>query len=95
VPLPAQKLELRSVRASRRLRGLVVELQTDRGTMSGLEVDLYRGRRRVAHHSLASVAVTERRVVLRVRGREPARGRYRLVVRRGRTILAQRGVTVA
>jgi hypothetical protein len=93
-PLPPQKLELRSVRVSRRLRGLVVELQTDRGTMSGLELDLYRGRRRVAHRSLASVAVTEHRVVLRVRGREPARGRYTLVVRQGHKTLVRRAVNV-
>jgi phospholipase C len=94
VPLPPQKLELRSVRVNRRLRGLAVELQTNRGTISGLEVDLYRGRRRVAHHSLASVAVTEHRVVLRVRGREPARGRYTLVVRQGRKALVRRALTV-
>lgn len=93
-PLPPQKLELRSVRISRRLRGLVVELQTDRGTMSGLELDLYRGRRRVAHHSLALVAVTEHRVVLRVRGREPAHGRYTLVVRQGHKTLVRRAVSV-
>ena len=94
VPLPPQRLTLRSVSVSRRLRGLVVELQTDRGTISGLELDLYRGRRRVAHHSLASVAVTERQVVLRVRGREPARGRYTVVVRQGRKTLVRRAVSV-
>jgi len=93
-PIPPQHLELRTVGVKRGLRGLVVELRTDRGTMSGLEVDLYRGRRRVAQHSLASVAVTEHRVVLRVRGREPARGRYTVVVRQGRRILARRAVTV-
>ncbi len=41
-PLPAQRLSVRSVRINRRLRGLVVELETDRGTMIGLEAGLSR-----------------------------------------------------
>ncbi len=70
-------------------RGLVVELQTDRGTMTGLEVELFQGRHRVAHQFVASVGYPEHRVIVRVRGRAPKTGHYTLVVRQGsRTLVA-------
>ena len=73
---------------------MVVELQTNLGTMTGLEVELLHDRRRVAHQSVARVSAIERRVVVRVRGREPVRGRYTLVVRQGAKTLIRRAVTV-
>jgi hypothetical protein len=94
-PLPPQRLEVRSVRVNRRLRGLVVELEADRGTISGLEVDLYKGRRKVARQAVAGVATSQHRVILRAHGRAPKRGRYTLVVRQGPRTLARRAVTVA
>jgi phospholipase C len=92
-PLPPQKLEVRSARVNRQLRGLVVELQADRGTISGLVVDLYRGRRLVAHEAVNGVATSEHRVVLRVRGRAPRAGDYTLIVRQGRRTLVRRTVS--
>jgi phospholipase C len=93
-PLPAQRLQIRSAHVNRRLRGLVVQLEADRGTISGLEVDLYRGGRRVARQAVAGVATSQHRVILRVHGRTPRRGRYTLVVRHGAKTLARRTVTV-
>jgi hypothetical protein len=93
-PLPPQRLSIRSARVNRRLRGLVVELEVDRGTITGVEVDLFKGRRRVARQAVAGVATSEHRVILRVHGRAPKRGRYTLVVRQGTRTLARRPVTV-
>jgi phospholipase C len=94
-PIPAQKLSIRSARVNRRLRGLAVELEVDRGTLRGLDVALFRGRRRVAHHFVADVGISQHRVVLRVRGRAPRRGRYTLVVRQGSNTLARRSMIVS
>jgi phospholipase C len=93
-PIPAQTLRIRSARVNRRLRGLVVELEVDRGTLRGLDVALYEGRRRVAHHFVANVGTAEHRVVLRLHGRAPKRGRYSVVVRLGAVTMARRAVGV-
>jgi phospholipase C len=93
-PLPPQRLSIRSARVNRRLRGLVVELEVDRGTITGVEVDLFKGRRRVARQAVAGVATSEHRVILRAHGRAPKRGRYTLVARQGTRTLARRSVTV-
>ncbi len=94
VPIPPQKLEIRSARVNRRLRGLVVELEVDRGTVRGIDVALYKGRRRVAHHFVADVGASQHPVVLRVHGRAPRRGTYSLVVRQGAVTMARRAVVV-
>jgi phospholipase C len=93
-PLPPQKLEVRSALVSKRLRGLVVELEVDRGALRGLDVGLFSGRRRVAHRFVAAVGGSQHRVILRVHGHAPRRGHYTLVVRRGRNTLARRPITV-
>jgi phospholipase C len=93
-PIPAQQLKILSARVNKRLRGLVSILEVDRGTLRGLEVGLYRGRRRVAHHFVADVGTSRHRVVLRVRGRAPRRGRYELVVRQGSKTLARRQIAL-
>jgi phospholipase C len=93
-PIPAQKLSIRSARVNRRLRGLVVELEVDRGTVRGLDVALYRSRRCVAHHFVADVGTSQHRVVLRAQGRPPRRGRYTVLVRQRHRTLARRAVTI-
>jgi hypothetical protein len=59
----------------------VVELRASHGTLTDIEIDLFRGRRRVAHHHLKRLAHAERKIVLRVHGKAPKSGRYQLVVR--------------
>jgi hypothetical protein len=76
------------------MRGLVVELEVDRGTLRGLDVELFRGRRRVAHHFVVDVGTSRHRVVLRVHGQAPRRGRYTLVVRQGGRTLVSRAIAV-
>jgi phospholipase C len=93
-PIPPQKLSVRSVRVKRRLREVVVELQADRGTITGLDVELFHGRHRVAHRFVASVGYSTHRVTLRVPGRTLRRGSYALTVRQHGRILARRPVTV-
>jgi phospholipase C len=93
-PMPAQTLSVRSVRVNRRLRGLVIELQTDRGTMTGIEVELLQGHHRLTHAFVANVGYPEDRIVLRVRGRAPKAGRYTLVVKQGSRTLVRRSVSV-
>ena len=73
------------------LRGALLVLYTTRGTLAGLTVELRRGRERVAHAAVAHLGTTRRRVILRG---VPGPGRYTLVVRRGRTTLARRTVTL-
>ena len=58
--------------------------------MTGLEVDLFQGRRRVAHRFVASVGYPEHRVIVRVRGRAPKTGHYTLVVKQGSRTLVRR-----
>jgi len=93
-PIPAQKLSVRSARVDRRARGLVVELATDRGTMTGLEVELFQGHHRLTHAFVVNVGYPEHRVVLRVRGRAPKAGRYTVVVKQGLRTLVRRSVSV-
>jgi phospholipase C len=93
-PLPAQTLSVRSVRFNRRARQFVIELVTDRGTITGLEVELLDGRHVAAREFVRAVPYGGHRVVLRVRGRAPKRGRYTLVVRQGPRALARRAVVV-
>ena len=93
-PLPPQQLSIRSAHLNRRHRRLVVELEVDRGTLRGLDVELYRGRRRVGHHFVADVGTSQHRVVLRLPGRPPRRGRYTVIVRQAGRTLAQRAVPV-
>jgi hypothetical protein len=91
---PTQKLAIRSARVSRRQRGLVVELQTDHGTITDVEVELRRGSHRLAHRHVAQVGTSEHRTILRVDGRAPTAGRYTLIVRKGGRTLARRSVVV-
>jgi hypothetical protein len=91
---PRIRLELRDLGVSHHLHGLLLELRTSHGTLTGLEVELHHGRRRVARHRLQRVAGAERRVILRVRGRAPRPGRYTVVVRHQREALVRRAVRV-
>jgi phospholipase C len=91
---PPVRLRLRVLGVRRRLHGLVLELRTSKGWLSELEVELHRGKRRVASARVHQLSVGERRVVLRVHGRAPATGRYVVVVRHGRRVLAERTVHV-
>jgi phospholipase C len=92
VSLPPQQLTIRSAHVNRRLRRVVVELEVDRGTLRGLDVEVYRGTHRVTHHFVADVGTSQHRVVLRLRGRRPRRGHYTVVVRQAGRKLAQRTV---
>jgi phospholipase C len=92
-PIPPQHLIIASARIMRRLRELVVELHTDRGTLTGLEVELLHGHRLVARHRVASVGYRRRRFSLRVPARHLAAGRYTVLVRQHNHTLAHRSVT--
>ena len=94
VPIPPQRLSILSAHPNRRLRGLVIELEVDRGTLRGLDVELYRGRRLLARRFIADVGVANDAVILRDHGRAPRRGRYTVVVRQGSRTLARRTVGV-
>ena len=62
----AQRLEIRSAKVNRRFRGIVVELQTNMGAVTGVTVQLRHGRKVVAHKRVARIATHEHRVILRV-----------------------------
>jgi phospholipase C len=95
-PRPAPiRLEVRRVGVNRRLHGLVVELATSRGALSGLSVELTRRGRAVASKRVAHVSTAAQRVVLRVHRRAPAAGHYELIVRHGSQVLVRRRIVVA
>jgi phospholipase C len=92
---PVQQVEIRSGKASRRFRGIVVELKTNFGTVSGIEVELRRGHKLVARKRLQRVGTRGRRVILRVHGEVPRAGRYLVEARKEGRVLAARAARVA
>jgi phospholipase C len=93
-PGRVQRLEIRSAKVNRRLRGVVVELRTNFGSMSGVEVELLRGNRVVARKRGLRIGVRGRRVVLRVRGGVPPSGHYVVAASRNGRILAEQSLVV-
>jgi phospholipase C len=76
-----------------RVHGALVRLHTRGGTISGLTVELLRGKHVVAHAHVAHVGRARHSVALRgAHGRRLPAGRYTLVVRQGRNTLARRRV---
>jgi hypothetical protein len=92
--LPRIRIELRDLGLRRRLRGLLLELRTSHGSLHGLTIELHHGERRVASHTLSRLAHAERRIVFRIHGHAPERGRYTVVVRHGRWTLLRRVIHV-
>jgi phospholipase C len=90
----AQRLEIRSIKVSRRLRGIVVELRTNFGTMRGVEVELRHGQHVVARKRVSRVGIHEHRLILRVKGEIPPAGRYLAEAQKSGRVLADRSVTV-
>ncbi|HEY5430482.1 MAG TPA: alkaline phosphatase family protein, partial [Solirubrobacteraceae bacterium] len=86
--LPSIRLRLRDLGLQRHRRGLLLELRTSHGTLTGLEVELRHNGRRVARARVAKVSPAERKILFTVGGRPPETGRYTVrVTRRGRTLL--------
>jgi phospholipase C len=92
-PLPIG-VKLRYSGRSRRVRGLVLELETTRYRLSNVNIELHHGLRRVATVHLDRLTTTARRVVLREHGHVPAAGRYTITIRHGGRTLVKRRVTV-
>jgi phospholipase C len=94
-PLPITlRVELRSLGVRRALRGLVLELWTTRGSLANLVVELHHRGRRVAHARVSQLSTPAEQVVLRVHGRAPSAGRYSVVVRHGRRVVARQAIRV-
>ena len=80
-------LVIRFIGRRRKVRGVLVELNTTQGTLTQLVVELLHGRHVIASTKVARVGRRIHRIALhRARG-HIADGRYRLRVRRGRTVL--------
>jgi len=92
--LPPIRVQIRDLGLQRRRRGLLLELRTSHGTLTGLAVELLRGTQRVAHQRLASVSHAERRILFTVRGGPPPPGRYTVIVTRHRRTLLRRDVRI-
>jgi phospholipase C len=93
--LPPIRIELRDLGIHHRhLHGLLLELRTSHGTLKGLEVELHHGKRRLARHPLHRLSHAERRIIFRVHGRAPRRGRYTVVVRHAHRTLLRRTIHV-
>ncbi len=89
-----QRLEIGSARVNRRLRGIVVELETNFGTMSGIEVELVHGRHVKARKRGLRVGRRRHRVILRIHGRVPPPGRYTVAAVRHGKVLTERALLV-
>jgi arabinogalactan endo-1,4-beta-galactosidase len=74
--------------------GLRVELRSSGATLRGLTLALYDSHRMRAHEALPAIGPHGRSVTLRVPGRRPAPGRYRLSVLHGRRTLLARSITL-
>jgi hypothetical protein len=91
----AQTLTVRYYGRRHALHGLLVELNTNTGTLSDVQVELRRGGRVAARASAQLVNTNRRRLVLRrPGGRHFSSGTYALVVRRGAQTLVKRTVPV-
>jgi phospholipase C len=91
----AQRVQIRSARLDRQLRAVVVELQTNLGTLTDVVVELQHRGGTVSAKRVRLLGATPDRVVLRVHGRVPPSGRYAVIVRRGNQTLAERGAAIA
>lgn len=88
------RIELRRVTASPRLHGLVVVLATNHGTAHQVTVELTQGGKVRIRFRLSRLGPTARQIVLRVHGRVPQPGQYRLVVLVGQTRALSRSITI-
>jgi hypothetical protein len=90
-----QRVILRYYGRRQRLRGILVDLRVDAGTLDAVTVELRRGRRLEASAVLQRITTRPRRLVMRSHGGGSiAPGRYAIVVRQGRGVLARREVQV-
>jgi phospholipase C len=95
-PPQRQRLIVGSVGRRRGVRGLVVEIHTNIGTLSNVTVELVRDKRVVARTTVRRVGTAQHLLVLRSpRGASFAPGSYELVIRHGRRTLAHRLVRVS
>ena len=88
------RVRLRSLGASARRHGLVVAVSTTTGVLRHVTIELKRGRRIRATVRVARLGTRTRRLVLRVHGHAPGRGRYTIVVLTGHRTVLRRTVTV-
>ncbi|MEA2374416.1 MAG: hypothetical protein QOD53_879, partial [Thermoleophilaceae bacterium] len=89
-----RRLTLRWYGRRQRYHGILITLQTNGQRLSGVSVELYRGKRLLGRRRGLTVGAGRRNVVFRRRhgGRFPD-GRYTLVVRRAGKVLIRRKVT--
>ncbi|HET9101772.1 MAG TPA: alkaline phosphatase family protein [Solirubrobacteraceae bacterium] len=88
------RVQLRDLGVRRHRHGLLLELRTSHGALTGLEVELHHGARRVTRAALHRLTTHEHPLVLRVRARAPKPGRYTLIVRHGRRVLLRRAIRI-
>jgi hypothetical protein len=93
VPIPAA-LSLSVVGLSHRRHGLVVDVASVNGPLTGLVVTLSKGHHRVVRLRVARLGMSKRQLVLRQGHGIPAAGHYKLVVRQGGLVLLVRRVSV-
>jgi phospholipase C len=86
------RVKIKSARIDRRLRGLVVELETAGETVSNVQVELRQGGRTVANARMAHMSTKPVRVVLRDDRGAPPPGHYELIVRVGTHVMAARAL---
>ena len=75
VARPVPKLKLHYLGARRRLHGVAIQLWTTTGSLTKVTVRLRHAARTLDTVHLARVTSHKRRVVLRVKGKMPKRGR--------------------
>jgi hypothetical protein len=97
LPAPHGSLRLTWRGRSRRLQGLVVELRLSSGSLSGVVLELRRGRRLYAEARIGHLGTRQVRAVLHElhpRGRLVPAGEYTLVVMAAGRVLLRRSVRV-
>ncbi|MFZ0041439.1 MAG: lipase family protein [Solirubrobacteraceae bacterium] len=91
---PPPKLKFRDLGRVKRLHGVDIKLWASGGNLNKLVVSFNRGHKRLHRYRIARLTGRKHRIVLRVKGKMPSRGRYTLKVTQGSKTMLKRTLKV-
>jgi hypothetical protein len=88
----APTLTVKSLGINKRRRALLVAVHSAGGAVSDVEVELYRGRKRLASVRVGKLTDKTREVALRIRNRAPGAGHYTIVLTQAKHTLVRKSI---